>query len=326
LSNTVFLWACSISQNFIAYSEEDLLAQTVSAIASDAMSIDSWHRALPVMQAEILLSLYYMETGRFLEGSYHCAAATSLAFSTGLHQLGYPSYIGPLPLEFLRPSLPAVADNARSAESVNAFWSIVILNNYWVAVSGVPSSVPSGTPINTTWPAVASSAHDAHHSSSMFNFPSHVDNLQSTTGSTNNYVSGTFPLTLLADASNLLKHAIAFIALYQGTRPSPGAGFPHPAEFCTLDHRLETFRDSLSPITGGGGPTDLITHIFVHAAILQLHFPHTITCIVSLAKCLSAASGVAACLTDTRLGDWEHADPVLGVSSASASLYHIFYP
>ncbi|KAJ7214860.1 hypothetical protein GGX14DRAFT_338983, partial [Mycena pura] len=317
LSNTVFLWACRISQKFIAdggYSEEGLLGQTVAAIAGDAMSIDSWHRALQIMQADVLLSLYYMETGRLLEGSHYCAAATSLAFSTGLHQLGYPSYTGPLPQEFLRVSLAAVADNARQRR-LNAFWSVVILNNYWVAVSGVPSSIHSGTTINSAWPLVSS----VHHStgSSMFNFLSqyhHVTNLHSTAGSTSNYASGNSPLALLADASNLLQHAIAFNALYQGTHGDlhPGTDLHHPAEFWALDHRVETFRNSLSSITGGCGPTGLITHIFVHAAILQLHYPHTIASIVSHAKCLSAGSGVAACLTDTRLGDWEHADPVLG--------------
>ncbi|KAJ7214852.1 hypothetical protein GGX14DRAFT_609532 [Mycena pura] len=287
LSNTVFLWTSSISQNFIAdsgYSHEDLLSQTLSAIAGDAMSIDSRHRALQIMQAEVLLSLYYMETGRFLEG--------------------------PLPLEFLRlsSSLPVGADNTRSAQSINAVWSIVILNNYWVAVSGVPSSVPSGTTINTAWPAVVSSAHDANHSSSMLNFLSQDHCVD---GSTNDDDSDTSTLALLADASSLLARTIVFTALYQGIDP-------HSVEFWALDHRLESFRERLLlQVVGGAGsaPTvqlHLISHIFVYAAILQLHSAHSAASLVSHAKCLSATNGAATCLTDARLGDWEHADPILG--------------
>ncbi|KAJ7214857.1 hypothetical protein GGX14DRAFT_609539 [Mycena pura] len=304
LSNAVFLWACRVLKDSVAdsgYSEENLLAQTISAVAGDTMLIDSWDRALRVMQAQVLLSFYYMETGRFLEGKSYCAAATSLAFSTGLHQLGYPSYARPFPPEFLRLSLPEVAENARSVASINAFRAVVILNNYWVAVSGVPSSNPA-------WMMVHSLSH---HNSSMYNFPSqyHQIDLHSTAGSTNDDDSGTSALALFADASSLLARTIVFTALYQGIDP-------HPAEFWALDHRLESFCESLLPVGGAGSaPTvqlHLTTHIFVYAAILQLHSPHSATSLVSHLKCLSSTSGAARCLADAPLGVWEHADPVLG--------------
>ncbi|KAJ7195894.1 hypothetical protein GGX14DRAFT_526950 [Mycena pura] len=316
------MWACRISKDFIAdsgYSEADLLAQTVSSIAGDTVIIDSWHRALRVMQAHVLLSLYYMEAGRFLEGKSNCAAATSLAFSTGLDQpeLGYPSYTGSFPLEFLRLSLPEVAYDSRSTESLDAFRAVVILNNYWVAVAGVPSSIPSGAMINTTW---TMSDSLSHHRSSMYTFPSQypqVANLHSAEGFTNYDDSGASTLTtLLADASILLERTIVFTALCQNIDPRPGTDSPHPGEFWALDHRLETFRESLLPVCGAGSvhaaQLRLIIHTFVHAAILQLHSPHNAASLVSHAKCLSAASGVAACLGRARLAGWAHVDPVLG--------------
>ncbi|KAJ7214893.1 hypothetical protein GGX14DRAFT_609672 [Mycena pura] len=294
LLNAVFLWASRISQNLFVeshYSPADLVARTVSAIAGDTMLIDSCRRTLQVIQAEVLLSLYYMEAGHFLQGSYHCAAATSLAFSIGLHQLGYPSYPGPFPPEILRHFHPMDTVNARSTELLNAFLSVVILNNYWVVSCGVPSSIPSGTTISTPWPTSYQ-----------------VTQLHSIAASTRNDVAGNSPLALLANASTLFECTIAFTALYRG--------YHHPAEFGALDHHLEAFRGSLPPIHGVvDAPSTqlcLVTHIFVNAALLQLHVLHNVASSTAHAKCLSASRRVAAILADTRLGDWEHADPVFG--------------
>ncbi|KAF8212683.1 hypothetical protein K438DRAFT_2167526 [Mycena galopus ATCC 62051] len=88
LLNAVLLWAIRLSANPIAdsaYSEVEVLAQTVHHVASDIATVEaSPHRALHLIQAEILLSLYYLDCGRFLEGNYHRAAATSLAFTAVL--------------------------------------------------------------------------------------------------------------------------------------------------------------------------------------------------------------------------------------------------
>ncbi|KAJ7214894.1 hypothetical protein GGX14DRAFT_609674 [Mycena pura] len=283
LLNAVFLWASRISQNLIVdsrYSQEYLVARTVSAIAGDTMLIDSCHRTLQVIQAEVLLSLYYMEVGQFLQGSYHCAAATSLAFSIGLHQHGYPSYPGPFPPEILRHFHPMDTVNVRSTKLLSAFWSVVILNNYWVAACGVPSRIPSGTTIGTPWPTVTQ--------------------LHSVAASTRNDVAGNSLLALLANASILFECVITFTVIYQGLH--------YPAEFEALDYHLEAFSESLPPIHGvvdvPSTQLCLVTHIFVNAALLQLHVLHNVASSAAHAKCLSASSRVAAILTDTPLGDW----------------------
>ncbi|KAJ7229776.1 hypothetical protein GGX14DRAFT_691965 [Mycena pura] len=296
LLNAALLWGDRLSQNHTAdrHSEEDLLARTVSGIARDiTMLIDSSHRTLQVIQAEVLLSLYYMEDGRFLEGSCHRATATSLAFSTGLHRLGHASYTTPFPPEFLRLVLPV--DTA--ARSAKAFWAVVILNNYWVAASGIPSSIPFGVTISIPWPTTTQANH-----------------FHSIAASTQDDVAVNCPLALLANASILLERAVTFTSLYQG--------LSHPAEFGTLDYRLESFRGSLFPICGSGGAesitqTVFVTHVFVHAASLQLHAPHIATSHVSHAKCLSAAGSVAELLGNVCLADWEYADPVVGPLLAS---------
>ncbi|KAJ7718400.1 hypothetical protein DFH07DRAFT_761577 [Mycena maculata] len=38
-------------------------------------------------------------------------------------------------------------------ERVNAFWSVVILDNFWVVANGSPTSIPYGINIDTPWPS-----------------------------------------------------------------------------------------------------------------------------------------------------------------------------
>lgn len=52
------------------------------------------------------------------------------------------------------PALPVPPDVTRAKEMVDAFWSVVTLNNYWVAAFGVPSSIPRDVSIRTPWPTV----------------------------------------------------------------------------------------------------------------------------------------------------------------------------
>lgn len=160
LLNAVSLWAIRVSPGPIAdsiYSEEELLGRVIHHLGRDVATIEgSQQRLLHLIQAEVLLSLYYLDSGRFLEGNYHCAGATSLAFSVGLHQLGTPSQRPYPPLVISGVTTPASADNIRAREEIDAFWSVVILNNYFVAVSGIPSNIPCDARISTPWPTVSS--------------------------------------------------------------------------------------------------------------------------------------------------------------------------
>ncbi|KAJ7511386.1 hypothetical protein B0H11DRAFT_2387175 [Mycena galericulata] len=102
--------------------------------------------------AAVLLSLYYLDAGHLPEGKYHCAGATSLALTAGLHRIGSPVQISHPLFAFPNAALTVPTDTTRSKEMIDAFWSVVIRNNYWVAASGVTSSISSEVLISTPWP------------------------------------------------------------------------------------------------------------------------------------------------------------------------------
>ncbi|KAJ7620857.1 hypothetical protein DFH06DRAFT_1233317, partial [Mycena polygramma] len=213
-----------------------------------------------------------MDAGDLLRGDYHRVCATSLAFTAGLH---------------VPPSQSV--DIGRRKELVGGFWSIVVLNNHFVAASGVPSSIPCDI-LTARWrtdiiPGSASSSDPF---------------------SDGDEVGKHTPLTLYLKASALLACAITFV-----TR---NPGLPHPPEFWTMSDRLEIFRSQLLPMEASA-PTDgmaLVRDLLANVAILHLHAPFSAMDEASRAKCLATASCVARRLIDARLTEWYHASPIFG--------------
>ncbi|KAJ7358148.1 hypothetical protein DFH08DRAFT_1043004 [Mycena albidolilacea] len=302
----VALWATHMSANPLAesvYSEEELLARTVHHVARDIAAGGALpERMLHMIQTEVLLSLYYLDYGRLLEANYHRAGATSLVFISGLHQLSASS-LQNIPIQ--------MGANLRM-EMINAFWSVLLINNYCVAASNTPSSMPYDAPISTPWPT-----HFPNVATSSMLF---LDE---------DGVAGHSPLTLLAKASIRLERTMYFTARNSGicasfllgcnyrrglTPALTGAGLPLPSEFWEIESQLERFRSRL-PTVDIGHPTDqisLVTHAFVNGAILCLHSPYINVYAEARSKCLTAASCVVARLADAHLTEWEMVDPVLG--------------
>ncbi|KAF7378168.1 Transcriptional activator protein acu-15 [Mycena sanguinolenta] len=242
---------------------------------------------LHLIQTEVLLALYYLDCGKLLEGSYHRAGAASLAFSMGLHRLG-PSSQGSYPFGMGIVTQIGTPAHISRMEMIDAFWSVVILNNYFVAASDIPLSFSCDAPISTPWPT-----HFLNIATPLPFMPG-------------NDLAGHSPLTLLAKASSQLESTIAFTAR--------NAGFPPPPEFWAIGPRLETFRGHLPPLDANY-PTDqvsLVTHLFVNVAIIRLYSGHTSIHAEARSKCLIAAYCVAARLANAHIAEWEMADPILG--------------
>ncbi|KAJ7620866.1 hypothetical protein DFH06DRAFT_1233345, partial [Mycena polygramma] len=213
-----------------------------------------------------------MDAGDLRQGDYHRVCATSLAFTAGLH---------------VPPSQSV--DIGRRKELVGGFWTVVVLNNHFVAASGVPSSIPCDI-LTARWrtdiiPGSASSSDPFSDGDDVHNHS---------------------PLTLYLKASALLACAITFV-----TR---NPGLPHPPEFWTISDRLEVFCSQLLPMDASA-PTDgmaLVRDFLANAAILRLHAPFSAMDEASRFKCLTAASCVAGRLIDARLTEWYHASPIFG--------------
>ncbi|KAJ7828742.1 hypothetical protein B0H14DRAFT_3718410 [Mycena olivaceomarginata] len=303
----VALWASRVSTNPLAdsrYSEEELLSRTVHHVARDvATGAASPQRILHMIQSEVLLSLYYLDSGRLSESNYHRAGATSLAFSAGLHQLGASAHNPTSAVQDARISVQMGA--IPGTEMIDSFWSVLLINNYCVAASNTPSGIPCDTPISTPWPTVGSFNY---LNPGLLNPPQHLPDgaLFSVPFIDGDDVTGHSPLTLLVKASIQLERTMAFTAR--------NPALPHSPEFWAIESRLDTFRGHLPPVDPAR-PTDhlsLVTHAFVNVAILRLHAPYIDLYTEARSKCLAAASCVAVRLADARLAEWEMTDPILG--------------
>ncbi|KAJ7614949.1 hypothetical protein FB45DRAFT_1008551 [Roridomyces roridus] len=153
LSCVLHLWI-----NHIGHAEGNDHHRSLLAFArghlNDIPELEDPVGVLQTIQAALLLSLYFLDTSHLYEGRYYCAIATSLAFTARLHRLGsppqtsFPSFAFPDQL----PMPTTIEQRREMNQMIDAFWGVVILNNYWVAASGLPSFIPCDVSIITPWP------------------------------------------------------------------------------------------------------------------------------------------------------------------------------
>jgi hypothetical protein len=151
LLNVLYLWGVHLSKDArITVYEPAFLAH---ALRSTASSLSGTHprTVLHSIQASVLLAYYFIRTVRFLEAKYHTSAAVSIAVSAGLHRIRGAHSGAPPTSE----ALPPPVDPLEEGERINAFWSVLTLNNCWAGMDGSPSNVvygPAGLKIDTPWP------------------------------------------------------------------------------------------------------------------------------------------------------------------------------
>ncbi|KAJ7086973.1 hypothetical protein C8R44DRAFT_820479, partial [Mycena epipterygia] len=120
LLSVVYLWGSVLSTGMPTdvYSEDVFLLSALKNLPADIRGF-SIHPQLifDMIQAEVLLSLYYLHAAIPVQGRYHAAGAASLALSAGLHT------------------------------------SVTMLNNCWLAACGCPSAIPSELAIDIPWPS-----------------------------------------------------------------------------------------------------------------------------------------------------------------------------
>ncbi|KAJ7926988.1 hypothetical protein B0H13DRAFT_1971706 [Mycena leptocephala] len=145
LLSAVYMWGSRLAPlpRHPMYNEDAFLVCTLQNIHQDLGSQHP-HRVLHGIQAEVLLSLYYLTLGRPVEGIYHSSAAVSLAISAGLHLIQSSSQahaqIQPA-FGVLETPVRPPAHAREAGERISAFWTAVIVNNYWVAAHGAPAAI-----------------------------------------------------------------------------------------------------------------------------------------------------------------------------------------
>lgn len=74
---------------------------------------------------------------------------TYVLFSSELHLIRSSRH---LERGFKPNFLPAALDAIDEVERINGFWTVLIVNNYWVIARGSPSAISYDIPIDTPWP------------------------------------------------------------------------------------------------------------------------------------------------------------------------------
>lgn len=115
-------------------------------------------RIMYTLQAEVLVAHYFFHKGRRLEGSYHAAAAVSIAVACKLHKLRSASWVVHAPGS---PSGQEVqlfppADDVEEGERIRAFWTVFALDRCWTVWTNSSSvfMMPptAATQVDTPWP------------------------------------------------------------------------------------------------------------------------------------------------------------------------------
>lgn len=155
LLNVVYLWGVHLSPSSPGiYDESGFLRSTLYHLSED-LSGSHPYKVMHTIQAEILLSYYYLKDGKLLEGSYHANAAMSLSLSAGLNKNLAAEEMTSVSNQASAITLPPPIDVAEEGERIDAFWAAVILNNYWIAIQESHSMLcdPLDTRVDTPWPS-----------------------------------------------------------------------------------------------------------------------------------------------------------------------------
>lgn len=140
----VCLWGSRAFPYHVQKSFEETVLPYALHFANEDLSGTHPRRCLHVMQAEVLLSMFFLNNGQMVEGSYHANAAASLAISTKSNIIRSPSRAQRSP-----------GDLVDEGEWIDGFWIIVALSNYWVLVNENQTFTFYDAPqmaIDTPWP------------------------------------------------------------------------------------------------------------------------------------------------------------------------------
>ncbi|KAJ7830675.1 hypothetical protein B0H13DRAFT_2433081 [Mycena leptocephala] len=236
---------------------------------------------LETLQAEVLLSLYFMHSADLMQGRYHSAAATSIALGARLHLVGsQQQYYTSHPAFPMGTSL--INEGSNAVNKVDAFWAVVILSNSWVAADGVPCSISSGLTIDTPWDVNS----DGGSTTERFLHGANT--------------GGLTPVTCLAKAGVLLEHVVSF----------PISSRSDAVLFTSLERRLLSFQALLPQLPGDHNL--ILAHALIDLAILRLHAPYTSASEHSRYQAFAASARIVGGIEGMNTINLRHIDPVFG--------------
>ncbi|KAF7350066.1 hypothetical protein MVEN_01308400 [Mycena venus] len=292
LLSAMYLWCRHMSSNNATHlpTENELLTLTTQNLAHD---LGHPRLVLQTIQAQTLLSYYYLNSARLLEGdaylNQHCTAAVSLAWCVGIKGTRWLGTEPDPPFAFSRTFCDPM-NEIKETERINTFWGLLLLNNFWLAASGISATIPYDVKeISLPWPTNDTSFSRLADCQTVARFLGGED------------LSAHSPVALLVKSSILVERVIAFCT--QSTGDSGANQFSGP-EFQTL----------------------LVTRCFANVAMVRLHAPRAASSAESIGKSLMAARQVVSDVNKALLLEWQYADPMLGPLILSVCNFSILQP
>ncbi|RPD58691.1 hypothetical protein L226DRAFT_457383 [Lentinus tigrinus ALCF2SS1-7] len=320
LMNAICLWACYLSRpGSLSQYEQLYLSRSTTALADALQYTD---KAIDVIQACCLLSVYYISNGRLFEGSYYSAAASALAIQCRLHQIGSEN-VPVLDSWDASFDLPPPKDSIERGERISTFWQVYNLDRCWSVMLRRPATLPDSdhpwASITTPWPQ---RIEDYENGDLDIGGGSPTIRAFFVQQPQSNSLSGFSTLALRAKVSTLYEGANRLSSSWSPRSLASGA---FSENFSAFEHSIIRFTTTLVPLhqVGGAMPDDkyalIVIHSLAHASMIRLHAPFMRDDTASRDKCLRAARSlihVTKLITDA---DFELLDPVIGCCWASAA-------
>ncbi|KAF7364733.1 Fungal-trans domain-containing protein [Mycena venus] len=265
--------------------------------AVDAVSATQGNGILHRIQAEVLLAHYFLRNTRSLEGNYHLSAAVSLIISSGMHRIRSAEPAVGVAFTALAPP----RDPIEEVERINAFWTVLTLNNCWTTADGSPSNISytdSNTRIDTPWPLdINAPLHDQILPDSGF-------------GTVNGFLAnlpdgGVSLAAFHAKAALLFEQASRLASQYH---PNMNNIHQFYASFNSIDTLIERFKRSLPTVHSR---EMLVIHSLAHVATIQLHNPFAADNNNSRVRALDSARAIVAALAQVP-GNAGYIDLIMG--------------
>ncbi|KAJ6583108.1 Zn(2)-Cys(6) binuclear cluster domain-containing protein [Mycena vulgaris] len=313
LLDAIYLWGSHLSgSEKLSIYESGFLSDALRSTAASLSKAYSASAIIQTIQAKVLLAQYFFRNARILEGKYHASAAVSISLSSGLHKIRSADV-----RDSARPtvdSLSPAANALEEGERINAFWSVLTLNNCWFAADGSPADVShTAHGVDTPWP-LEIGAYSEDSRLLPFQSSATIDNFLA-----NFPDRGTSLPALHAKAGVVFEQAARLAARYTESAAHRSQS-ALDGEFGTLDGVIEAFKQALprvdpkakSNLNHDAQAQMLVVHTLAQAATIQLHNPFSLKSAMSRARAGASAMAIVALLRQTDVREFGHVDAIVG--------------
>ncbi|KAF7333416.1 Fungal-trans domain-containing protein [Mycena venus] len=206
-------------------------------------------------------------------------------------------------------SLAPPRDAIEECERINAFWTVLTLNNCWTTADGSPSNISYTVPdarIDTPWPLDINTS-DVHTQalpdSSIGTVTTFLANLPD---------SGVSEAALHAKAGILFEQASRLASHYRPNILNNEQLNQFYLSFNSIDAVIEGFKLNIPTVQPHSTREMLVIHCLAHVATIQLHNPFVIDVDASRLRVLSSARTIVADLIQASVNEFVYINPIMG--------------